>query len=79
VSRFFRYVVPRAALGAVPPLVLLIWFKVGMDVQNLVGLAVAGMAMLALYAVTWILFVYRNDPYVDLTPLLLRLRVWSRS
>ena len=79
VSRFLRYVVPRAALGAVPPLVLLIWFKVGMDVQNLVGLAVAGMAMLALYAVTWILFVYRNDPYVDLTPLLLRLRVWSRS
>ena len=78
VMRFLRYVVPRAALGAVPPLALLIWFKVGMDVQNLVGLAVAGVAMGALYAATWILFVYRDDPYVDLTPLLLRLRVWAR-
>jgi O-antigen/teichoic acid export membrane protein len=78
VMRFFRYVVPRAALGAVPPLALLIWFKVGMDVQNLAGLAVAGVAMGGLYAATWILFVYRDDPYVDLAPLLLRLRVWAR-
>ena len=79
VPRFLHYVVPRAALGAVPPLALLIWFKVGIDVQNLVGLAAAGVAMLALYAVTWILFVYRDDPYVDLTPLLVRLRAWGRA
>ena len=78
--QFLNYVVPRAALGAVPSLALLIWFKVGMDVQNLVGLVVAGMAMLALYAVTWILFVYRDDPYVDLTPILVRLRAaWGRA
>jgi len=78
--QFLNYVVPRAALGAVPSLALLIWFKVGMDVQNLVGLVIAGMAMLALYAVTWILFVYRDDPYVDLTPVLVRLRAaWGRA
>jgi O-antigen/teichoic acid export membrane protein len=74
-----RYVVPRAALGAIPPLALLIWFKVGMDVQNLVGLAAAGVAMVVLYALTWVLFVYRNDPYIDLTPLLVRLRAWGRA
>ena len=79
VLRFLHYVVPRAALGAVPPLALLIWFKVGMDVQNLVGLAAAGMAMLVLYAVTWVLFVYRDDPYVDLMPLLVRLCAWGRA
>jgi O-antigen/teichoic acid export membrane protein len=79
VLRFLRYVVPRAALGAIPPLALLIWFKVGMDVQNLVGLALAGIAMLAVYGVIWILFVYRDDPYVDLTPLLVRLRAWGRA
>jgi O-antigen/teichoic acid export membrane protein len=79
VPRFFRYVVPRAALGAVAPLALLIWLKVGMDVQNLLGLALAGIAMLAVYAATWILFVYRDDPYVDLTPLFIRLRAWGRA
>jgi uncharacterized iron-regulated membrane protein len=50
-----------------------------MDVHNLPGLTVAGIAMLAVYGVTWILFVYRDDPYVDLTPLLVRLRVWGRA
>jgi len=58
---------------------LLIWLKVGMDVQNLSGLALAGLAMLALYAAIWILFVYRDDPYVDLTPHLIRLRPWGRA
>jgi len=79
VLRFIRYVVPRAAVGAVAPLALLIWLKVGMDVQNLSGLALAGLAMLALYAAIWILFVYRDDPYVDLTPHLIRLRPWGRA
>jgi O-antigen/teichoic acid export membrane protein len=79
VPRYLGYVVPRAALGALPPLALLIWFKVGMQVQNLVGLAAAGIAMFAVYSVIWILFVYRDDPYVDLTPLLVRLRAWGRA
>jgi len=79
VPRYLGYVVPRAALGAVPPLALLIWFKVGMHVQNLVGLAAAGIAMFAVYGLIWILFVYRDDPYVDLTPLLVRLRAWGRA
>jgi O-antigen/teichoic acid export membrane protein len=79
VSRFLRYVVPRAALGAVAPLALLIWLKVGMNVQNLAGLALAGVAMLTVYAAIWILFVYRDDPYVDLAPLFIRLRAWGRA
>jgi O-antigen/teichoic acid export membrane protein len=79
VPRYLGYVVPRAALGAVPPLALLIWFKVGVQVQNLVGLAAAGIAMFAVYSLIWILFVYRDDPYVDLTPLLIRLRAWGRA
>jgi hypothetical protein len=79
VPRYLGYVVPRAALGAVPPLALLIWFKVGMDVHDLVGLAAAGIAMCAVYGLIWVLFVYRDDPYVDLTPLLVRLRAWGRA
>jgi hypothetical protein len=77
VSTYLAYVVPRATLGAVPPLALLIWFKLGLQVQNLFGLMAAGVAMLALFGAIWMLFVYRGDPYVDFTPR--RLRVWSRA
>jgi O-antigen/teichoic acid export membrane protein len=77
VGTYLAYVVPRAAVGAVPPLALLMWFKLGVQVQNLTGLIVAGTAMLALFGAVWMLFVYRDDPYVDLTPR--RLRVWSRA
>lgn len=76
---YLRYVVPRAAVGAVPSLALLLWFKLGLQVQNLVGFVVAGAAMLLLFAVTWVFFVYRDDPYVDLAPHLGRLRIWSRA
>ena len=38
VGAYMAYVVPRAALGAVPPLALLLWFKFGMRVQTLPGL-----------------------------------------
>jgi O-antigen/teichoic acid export membrane protein len=79
VGAYLRYVVPRAALGAVPPLALLMWFKFGVEVQNLPGLIVAGLAVSAMFGVTWVTFVYRHDPYVDLTPHLGRLRAWSRA
>ncbi len=77
VMSYLRYVVPRATIGAIPPLVLLLWFRVGVDVQNIAGLVAAGAAMFMVFAVTWVLFVYRDDPYVDLTPHLGRLRVWT--
>jgi O-antigen/teichoic acid export membrane protein len=79
VARYLRYVVPRAALGALPPLALLMWFKLGLHVQNIVGLAAAGCAMVLLFGMTWIFFVYRDDPYVDLTPHLVRFYGWSRA
>ncbi len=79
VAAYVSYVVPRAALGALPVLALLLWFKIGVRVETIVGLAAAGSAMLALFAVTWIFFVYRDDPYVDLKGGLVRLRAWGRA
>jgi len=76
---YLRYVVPRAAAGALPSLAVLVWFKLGMQVQNLVGFAIAGAAMTTVFALTWVLFVYRGDPYVNLTPNIARLRGWSRA
>ena len=79
VSTYFNYVVPRAALGTLPITALLLWFKLGLDVQTIAGLAVAGCAMMVLFGLTWIFFVYRDDPYVDLRDHLGRFRGWSRA
>jgi hypothetical protein len=35
--------------------------------------------MILLFGVTWVFFVYHDDPLVDVRPHLLRLRVWSRA
>ena len=76
---FMRYVIPRAVLGAVPVLALLLWFKLGLEVRSLVELAVAGVAMTLLFGVMWVFYVCRNDPYIDLWSWLLpRLRAWGR-
>jgi len=78
-GRYVGYVVPRAALGALPVLALLLWFKVGLDVRTIMGLIAAGTAMTFLFGLTWVFFVYRDDPYVNLRGPLERLRVWSRA
>jgi O-antigen/teichoic acid export membrane protein len=78
-GRYLQYVVPRAALGALPILALLLWFKVGLRVDGLSGLAAAGVAMVLLFAVTWVFYVYRDDPYVDVRTRMIRLRAWSRA
>jgi O-antigen/teichoic acid export membrane protein len=75
---YVRYVVPRAALGAFPVLALLLWFKLDLEVRSLGGLAGAGVAMVLLFALTSVFYVYRNDRYIDLRGPLTRLRAWSR-
>jgi O-antigen/teichoic acid export membrane protein len=78
VRRYVEYVVPRAAFGALPILALLVWCRVGLQVQGFLGLAAAGVATVALFALTCVVFVYHRDPLVDLMPHMGRLRAWSR-
>jgi hypothetical protein len=79
VAAYLGYVVPRAALGALPVLALLLWFRLGLDVRSLGGIAAAGVAMMLLFALTWVFFVYRDDPYVDLRGRLAGPRVAERA
>ena len=79
VGDYLKYVVPRATLGALPIVALLLWLKLGLRVQTLPGLVAAGFVMVLLFGITWIFFVYRQDPYVDLRPHLSRLRTWSKA
>ena len=72
---FFRYVVPRAVLGALPALAVLLWLKTGFAIQGVLAIAGAGVAMMLVFGVMLVFFVYRNDPYVDLRGLLPRLKL----
>jgi O-antigen/teichoic acid export membrane protein len=78
-TSYVTYVVPLATLGALPVLALLLWFRLGLHVETLPGLVGAGSAMMLLFGFTWVFFVYRNDPYINLRVHLLRLRAWSRT
>jgi O-antigen/teichoic acid export membrane protein len=77
VAHYTRYVVPRATMGALPALALLLWFKLGLQVREMAGLVVAGSTMALLFAITWVFYVYRDDPFVDLRSHLLRLGAWK--
>jgi O-antigen/teichoic acid export membrane protein len=79
VPQYLRYVVPRAALGAVPVMTLLLWFKLELQVRGFAGLFASGVAMVLLFAVVWVAFVYRGDPYIDIRAPFMRLRAWGRA
>jgi O-antigen/teichoic acid export membrane protein len=76
---YVKYVVPRAALGALPIVAVLMGLKLGFRIQTLGGLVGAGTVTVLLFSITWIFFVYRQDPYVDLRPHLGRLRAWNKA
>jgi O-antigen/teichoic acid export membrane protein len=75
-TQFVSYVVPRALVGALPVAALLLFFKYGLQVAAMAELVAAGAAMVVVFALTWVLYVYRDDPYVDLRTPLLRLVPW---
>lgn len=77
--RWAGYVLPRSILGAVPVLAVLLWFRLTLQVDSLPGLLAAGVAMVVVTALTWISFVYRGDPYVNLRAQLPVVRAWGRA
>jgi O-antigen/teichoic acid export membrane protein len=76
---YLTYVVPRATIGTLPMWLLLLWFKNVLGVQGITGLATAGCASVVIFGLTWILFVYRGDPYIDLKSHVIRIRAWGRA
>src|SRR3989475_8410979 len=61
---YLRYVVPRAAVGALPVLALLLWFKLGLEGQSMTGLIAAGGGLGVVVGGVLGLFVYPNRPLV---------------
>ena len=65
-ASYVGYVAVRAGAGVLVPLALLLAIKHGLRPASLGTLLLAGLASSAVFAAVWILFVYRNDPHLDL-------------
>jgi len=76
---YLTYVVPRVAVGSVPVLAFLVAWGIVFRVDSLAGLIAAGAAMMVVFAITWVQYVYRDDPYVDLRAHLAGRRGWGWS
>jgi O-antigen/teichoic acid export membrane protein len=74
--QYIRYVVPKVAIGGLPILAFLEWCRLTLNVSTFTGLAAAGSAMLLLFGITAVFYIYRRDPYVDLRAHLGRARIW---
>ena len=61
---FLGYVAKRAALGALAPLAVLVAAKL-LGVASLPGLLAAGALSSLVFAATWLLYVFKDDPHVD--------------
>lgn len=71
---FGAYVLGRPLLGALPGLGLLLFLKLDMGVRGFAWLIPAGAALVALFGVIWLAWVYRDDPYADVAGVLRRIR-----
>src|SRR2546427_13163946 len=71
---YLRYVVPRAAVGALPDLALLLWFKLGLAGPSMTGLIAAGWTPVVVVGGGWGRLGDRTDPPVGFVPCLWRPR-----
>jgi len=72
-SSYASYVAVRAAIGGLCPLAVLLLLKHGFHVSSFGELVASGSACVLVFAVVWVLFVYRDDPLLDLRGELARL------
>jgi O-antigen/teichoic acid export membrane protein len=67
---YAAYVAARAAAGALVPLAFLLGVRWWLAPRDMPALLAAGAASVAVFAATWLFFVYRDDRYVDVRGLL---------
>ena len=66
VGAYLRHVVARPVLGMIPSLAFLLTVKLAIGIDGWGGLIAAGFGLVAIYSATWVFFVYRDDPHIDL-------------
>ena len=65
-AAYLRYVAARALPGALPAAAFLVALERTVEPEGFLALLLSGLAMLAVFGVTWVFFVHRNDRYLDL-------------
>jgi O-antigen/teichoic acid export membrane protein len=63
--RYASYVGSKALIGSVPVLGFLFLLKRTVPLDGRVPVILCGVASTAVFALVWVLYVYRGDPYVD--------------
>jgi O-antigen/teichoic acid export membrane protein len=63
---YLLHVGGRSLPALLPPLALLLACKYLLGVETLIPALTSGLAMIVLYAILWVFFVYRGDPHVNL-------------
>jgi hypothetical protein len=63
---FLAYAVAKPLLGSLVPIALLVFLKEGVEVSGFAQLFASGIAMVFVFAIVWVLYVYRDDPHLDL-------------
>jgi O-antigen/teichoic acid export membrane protein len=79
VPEWIGHVVLRAAVGALGPLGFLLAIEHAFRPRTMPALLAAGAGMVVVFAMAWVLFVYRGDPHLDARGLLARLRPSRRG
>jgi O-antigen/teichoic acid export membrane protein len=75
VRQYLSYVVSKPVIGTIPVMASLYLSTVAFDLDSFTGLCAAGALSMTVFGLTWILFVYRDDPFFDPARLLMtRLR-----
>ncbi len=64
--RWLGYVGGKAILGSLPCIAFLLYLEHSVDVRGLTQLVASGIGMMIVFAITWVFFVYRKDPHLDL-------------
>jgi O-antigen/teichoic acid export membrane protein len=72
-SRYLQYVAGRTLIGALAPAAVLVFIKLFLQPASMPAVLVAGVVMTLVFALTWVLYVYRDDSYLDLRGELSRL------
>jgi len=63
---YIKYAFLKPIIGSFGLIFLLIYFRVFFEIKNFAGLAVAGISTVFIFILIWVLFVYKNDPYIKL-------------
>lgn len=71
VREYFAYVVSKPLIGTIPILASLYLSSRVLGLTSFAGLAAAGLLSASVFGFTWLLYVYRDDPFFDVASIVM--------